>query len=114
MIHGPSNVKFKFLDVFCRNVYKILWQVLLFILLRISQLILKRIKNTLNQLVNVCIYVYVAYLTRLSVAKATEHQMTLLKNDEQDSMWQDVAVTDFKVISKRSPGRTEENHKRSQ
>jgi hypothetical protein len=36
--------------------------------------------------------------------------MILLKNDEQERMWQDVVVTDFKGISRRSPGRTEENH----
>jgi hypothetical protein len=58
----------------------------------------------------VCIYIYVSYLTGLPVANDIKTSNEVTEVDEQERMWQDVIVTDFKGISKRSPERTEEKH----
>jgi hypothetical protein len=60
------------------------------------------------------IYVFVIYLTELSVPQTIDSSGWIIVNDELQRMWKETVVASFKVQFRHFPGGTDENHEKSQ
>jgi hypothetical protein len=59
-----------------------------------------------------CIYLFIVYLTMLSVAQTFLASMIGLMNNELERMWKEMVMAQFTALSKHLPGGTRKTTKR--